>query len=147
MHWTDVEDFINRVEEQCKYISKMKKQTVYLAGGFNSDWRDKVKLCTNVEFIDPKEKEIKKEFTWFEYGCWDLHYIKQTDICFVYMEKTNPSGFGLSVEIGYAKAMNKTVILILENGHEKDKYLQFLKTVADVVYDNLDEGISFLSSF
>lgn len=125
----------------------MRKQTVYLAGGFNSDWRDKVKLCTNVEFIDPKEKEVKKEFQWFEYGCWDLHYIKQTDISFVYMERTNPSGFGLSVEIGYAKAMGKTVILVLENGHEKDKYLQFLKTVADVVYDNLEDGISFLSSF
>ena len=47
----------------------MRKQTVYLAGGFNSDWRDKVKQCSNVEFIDPKEKEVKKEFQYFEYGC------------------------------------------------------------------------------
>jgi nucleoside 2-deoxyribosyltransferase len=63
------------------------------------------------------------------------------------MEKTNPSGFGLSVEIGYAKALGKTVILVLETGHEKDKYLLFLKNVADVVYDNLQDGVDFLSSF
>jgi len=125
----------------------MKKQTVYLAGGFSSDWRNKVKECTNVDFKDPKEKEVKKEFQWFEYGCWDLHYIKHTDICFVYMERTNPSGYGLSAEIGYAKALGKTVILVLESGHEKDRYLQFLKAVADITYDNLQDGIDFLSSF
>lgn len=123
------------------------KQKVYLAGGFKSSWQKKVKKITNVKFIDPKEKEQTKQFQWFEYGCWDLHHIKQSDICFVYMEKENPSGFGLSVEIGYAKALGKTVILVLETGHEKYKYLQFLKTVADVVYDNLQEGIDFLSSF
>jgi nucleoside 2-deoxyribosyltransferase len=125
----------------------MKKQLVYLAGGFSSNWNDKVKTLTNVEFIDPRIKEVKKEFKYFEYGCWDLHYIKQCDICFVYMEKDNPSGYGLSVEIGYAKALNKTVILVLENGHEKEKYLLFLKNVADVIYDNLDDGINFLASF
>lgn len=125
----------------------MKKQTVYLAGGFNSDWREKVKECTNVEFKDPKEKELKKEFEWYEYACWDLHYIKHTDICFVYMERTNPSGYGLSAEIGYAKALGKTVVLVLETGHEKDRYLKFLKGCADVVYDNLEDGIAFLSSF
>lgn len=123
------------------------KQRVYLAGGFNSDWREKVKMCTNIEFKDPKEKEVKKKHEWFEYGCWDLHYIRHTDICFVYMEHNNPSGYGLSVEIGYAKALGKTVILVLEKGHEKDQYLQFLKTVADVVYDNLEDGIDFLKSF
>lgn len=121
--------------------------TVYLAGGFSSDWRDKVKQLNNVKFIDPKEKEQKKEFNWQEYCVWDLHYIKHSEICFVYMERNNPSGFGLSVEIGYAKALGKTVILVLETGHEKDKYLLFLKGVADVVYDKLEDGINFLASF
>jgi len=123
------------------------KQMVYLAGGFTSDWRELVKQCDNVEFIDPKEKETKRPFEWFEYGAWDLHYIKQCDICFVYMEKDNPSGFGLSVEIGYAKAKDKTVILVLEEGHDKAKYLLFLKNVADVYYTTLQEGIFYLSSF
>lgn len=126
----------------------MKRQVVYLAGGFNSEWRSKVcKRCPNLDFIDPKEKELDRKFDSLEYGCWDLHYIKQSDICFVYMERTNPSGIGLSVEIGYAKGLGKTVILVLETGHEKDKYFQFLKSAADIIYEDLDSGIDYLNSF
>jgi nucleoside 2-deoxyribosyltransferase len=126
----------------------VKKQIVYLAGGFRSNWRKKVKnTCTNLLFIDPEEKEQNKKFTPSEYGCWDLHFVKQSDIVFVYMAKNNPSGYGLSVEIGYAKALGKTVILVLEKEHEKYRYLKFLESVADVVYENLDESITFLSSF
>src|SRR5674476_245637 len=125
------------------------KQKVYLAGGFTSNWRDRIKELSNLNFIDPKEKELKKEFQWNEYGCWDLHFIKQCDICFVYMERINPSGYGLAVEIGYAKALGKTIVLVLELNHEtvKDKYLLFLKTASDIVYDNLQDGINYLASF
>lgn len=125
----------------------MEKQKVYLAGGMHSDWRDKIKVLQNVDFIDPKEKEIKQKFELQEYRTWDSHYIKQCDICFVYVEKTNPSCFGLAVEAGYAKGKDKTVILVLEPGHEKDKYLQFLRNVSDITYDNIEDGIDFLSSF
>ena len=95
---------------------------VYLAGGHTSDWREKVKsiyLGYNIEFIDPK---LKPDKHWTEYATWDVHYIKQCDILFAYMEKTNPSGYGMSAEMGYAKALNKTVIFIIEPGHEKERY-------------------------
>ena len=126
------------------------KQKVYLAGGMNSKWRDEVKAINkfrhppNLIFFDPK---LKPDKHWSEYGAWDIHFIKQCDICFAYMNKDNPSGYGLSAEIGYAKALNKTVILIIEPGHEKDKYFQFLKAFADVVYEELDEGIEYLMTF
>ena len=120
------------------------KQKAYLAGGFNSNWRERVKKLDNVIFFDP---EFKSEQEWFEYGAWDVHYIKQCDIVFGYMDNKNPSGYGLSVELGYAKGLNKTIILVLEKGHEKDKYLQFLKVTADVVYEELLDGIKFLSTF
>lgn len=120
---------------------------VYLAGGMNSDWREKCKsiyLGYNVEFFDPK---LKPDKHYSEYGTWDIHYIKQCDILFAYMEKTNPSGYGMVAEMGYAKALNKTVIFVLEPGHEKDRYFQFLKQFADVVYESLDEGIEYLKTF
>lgn len=120
------------------------KQKVYLAGGFNSDWRKRVTELDNVEFYIPKSQPNK---TWQEYFTWDIHYVKQCDIVFGYMEKTNPSGFGLSVELGYALGIGKTVILVLEEGHEKDKYLQFLKGTASVVFNDLLEGIEFLKTF
>jgi nucleoside 2-deoxyribosyltransferase len=121
------------------------KNKVYLAGGF-SDWREIVKasFINDIEFFDPK---LKPDKHWSEYGTWDIHFVKQCDISFAYLSKDNPSGYGLSAEIGYAKALNKTVILIIEPGHEKAKHFEFLKTFADVIYESLDEGIEYLKTF
>ncbi len=62
------------------------------------------------------------------------------------MEKTNPSGIGLAVEIGYAKGLGKTVILCLEENNSKinDRYLDFLKKAADITFNSLESGISHL---
>lgn len=46
-----------------------------------------------------------------------------------------------------AKALNKTVIFVLEPGHEKDRYFQFLKQFADVVFESLDAGMLYLDTF
>lgn len=126
--------------------NKMKK--VYLAGGFKSDWRDKVKSLTGFDFVDPKEKEFGGEWGLAEIGAWDISQIRWSDVVFAYMEKTNPSGFGLACEIGYAYGKEKCVILVLERGHEthKDKYLDFLRNVATITFDTLDDGIKFLET-
>lgn len=120
------------------------KAKVYLAGGHNSDWREKVKVNHNVKYFDPK---FRPNWRWSEYGTWDVYFVKQCDICFAFMEKSNPSGLGMAAEMGYAKALGKTVIFVLEPGHEKEKHLQFLKQFADVVFDNLSEGIEYLKKF
>ena len=132
----------------------MKKQKVYLAGGMKSDWAKRVKESSNnFYWLDPKEKEYKDNSKIImevnEYGKWDLHFIKQSDIVFVYVERTNPSGIGLSVEAGYAKGLGKTVILVLEPNHDtiKDTHLSFITQVADIVFEELESGINYLKSF
>lgn len=130
------------------------KEIVYLAGGFRSDWALEVsKSSDSFHFINPKEKEFKNGervvMNVNEYGSWDLHFIKKSDIVFVYIEKTNPSCIGLCCEAGYAKGLGKTVITVLEKSHEtiKDSYLQFITQVSDITFDNLEEGIKYLKSF
>lgn len=132
----------------------MKKQTIYLAGGFKSDWANDIKKCSDkFQWINPKEKEFKNGERIImdvnEYGRWDLHFIKQCDICFIYIERSNTSCIGLSVEAGFAKGLGKTVILILEPNHEtiKDCYLSFITQVADIVFEDLESGINYLKSF
>tara|TARA_R110000782_G_C14485160_1_gene376553 strand:+ start:94 stop:492 length:399 start_codon:yes stop_codon:yes gene_type:complete len=130
-------------------------QKVYLAGGHRSDWQFQVK--NNVKaltYFDPKLKEEilfsqGTSMTLEEYGTWDLHHIKQSDIVFVYAETDNPSCIGLAVEMGYAKGLGKTVILVLEPGHSTilDRYLKFLTKAADVTFDNLEDGINYLKYF
>lgn len=125
------------------------KQRIYLAGGIRSNWQAKVTEQVNADFFNPRDKEVDKVLTLTEFGTWDLHFIKSCDIVFAYMEKTNPSGIGMSVEMGYAKALGKTVVLCLEenNEHIKDGYLQFMKKVSDIVYTNIDDAIEYLKLY
>lgn len=129
------------------------KQKVYLAGGFRSNWQEKLKQLDGFIWLDPRDKErpngVPIVMDVNEYGTWDLHYIKQSDIVFVYAERTNTSCIGLSVESGYAKGLGKTVILVLEPNHEtiKDNYLQFIKKSANITFENLQDGINYLQSF
>lgn len=129
-------------------------QKVYLAGGFKSEWHESVKKCsTKLAFINPKDKEYKNGdrivMAVNEYGKWDLHFIKQCDIVFVYVEKSNTSCIGLCCEAGYAKGLGKTVITVLESNHEtiKDEHLSFITQVSDTVFENLTDAINYLKSF
>lgn len=130
------------------------KQKVYLAGGFKNDWQTRVISCSDMfDWINPKSKEYSNgdriTMNINEYGKWDLHFIKQSDIVFIYVERDNTSCIGLSVEAGYAKGLGKTVILVLEPNHEtiKDSYLAFITQVADIVFDDLESGVNYLKSF
>lgn len=129
------------------------KQKVYLAGGFRSQWQDKVKELDGFIWLDPKEKERPNgkviPMSVNEYGTWDLHFIRNCDIVFAYVERTNPSCIGLMVESGYAKGLGKTVIVVLEKEHQyiDDKYMKFIEKVADITFDNLQDGIDYLHSF
>lgn len=130
------------------------KQKVYLAGGFKSDWHSKVMSSSElITWINPKSKEYsngeRTTMSVAEYGKWDLHFIRQSNIVFIYVERDNTSCIGLSVEAGYAKGLGKMVILVLEPNHEtiKDSYLSFITQVADIVFDDLESGVNYLKSF
>lgn len=125
------------------------KQKIYLAGGLRSNWQKKVTDKVDAIFYNPREKEVDKVLTLLEFGTWDLHFIKKCDIVFGHMERTNPSGVGMAVEMSYAKALGKTVILCLEenNEHVKDRYLQFMKKVSDIVFTDIDDAINYLKLY
>jgi len=125
-------------------------QQVYLAGGMETDWRERVSQeCDGLSFISPVEKEVNLDMNLHEYSAWDLHYVRQADIVFGYMERTNPSGIGLACEIGFARGLSKTVILVLEpeNIHFSDSKLAFMRSVADITFEDLKRGVEYLGSF
>lgn len=124
-------------------------QKIYLAGGMNSGWQEVIieRFKTDFIFYNPAKHKLLKPS---EYTAWDLHYVKNSDIVFAFMEKENPSGFGLTLEVGYAKALNKTIILVDEKS-ESDKYFEdFFKIVhesSSVVFDNLGDALEYLKRF
>lgn len=125
------------------------KPKVFLSGGFKSNWQKNVRdaFANDFVFFNPKEHGLVDSV---HYTVWDIHFVKECDIFFAYMEDTNPSGYGLAFELGVAYALNKTIILIDERSLKDDQFARYFKIVhkpAGVVFRSLAEGIDFLRTF
>jgi nucleoside 2-deoxyribosyltransferase len=115
--------------------------TVYLAGGMHDDWRLKViDKARGFKYLDPSlgNSPLPEEYT-----TRDLLHVRASDIIFANLERDNPSGIGLALEVGYGKALGKVVILV--NQQPKNRYMAIIEHTADVTYGKLDDGIDFLN--
>lgn len=133
-------------KEKEQYTPKSSK-TVYLSGGHHSGWQDRVKNSVKqFKYLDPSKTNITDAKL---YTQWDLEAVRNSDIVFAYLENSNPSGYGLSVEVGYAAALNKFIILIDEKSTatpEIASYLNIVRETANVVFDDFNKGITYLNS-
>lgn len=121
---------------------------LYLAGGMHGDWREqyRVGLPKGTELFDPRKHDLSMAE---DYVLWDLTAIEECDILVGYMEEDNPSGLGLALEIGYAKALGKKIILVLD--HEfvmQDRYRYFLmaEVCADSTFTDHKEALKLIQS-
>lgn len=118
--------------------------TIYLGGGFQSGWQDQIKAAVQrFVYYDPRFHRLRDKD---QYTMWDLEAIRRSDWIFAYLEASNPGGYALAVEIGYAKALGKRIVLINEKrGDERsDRYFEMLSATSDVEVGSLSEGIEFL---
>jgi hypothetical protein len=125
------------------------KAKVFLSGGFKSDWQSKVIEAIGDQFIFFNPRQHGLEHSDF-YTTWDIHFVKECNILFAYMEESNPSGYGLAFELGVAYSLNKTIILVDEKSKEEPtfaKYFKILYKPSGVVLTNLPEGIEYLKKF
>lgn len=114
---------------------------VYLAGGMHTDWRSRVIAAfPDIIFFDPSSHGLTDEA---DYTTWDLAHVRYAETVFVYMDAANPSGYGLSLEAGYAFALNKRIIFVDESGTHSRSF-GMLRQIADVVYSSMDEAINSL---
>ena len=125
------------------------KNRIYLAGGFRGEWHEYIigKLGDNFTFFDPKNHSLESVKM---YTAWDLYHVDKCDILFGYMAADNPSGYGLALEIGYAKAKNKLIILVDErskNDIEFSKYFSICHESSNVIFENLDDAIEYLKKY
>ncbi len=86
---------------------------IYLAGGQKSTpLRESILaelLAAGYEVLDPASHGLVDEQA---YTAWDLDAIKRSDAVVAFMEPCNPSGYGMSLEIGYAKGIGRPVFFI-----------------------------------
>ena len=125
------------------------RSKVFLSGGFKSNGQSKViqQLPVSFVFFNPREHGLELSDL---YTTWDIHFVKECDILFAYMESANPSGYGLAFELGVAYSLNKTIILVDERSKDDPtfaKYFRILHKPSGVVLSNLEEGIEYLKRF
>ena len=114
-------------------------RSVYLAGGMKTNWRESIKeQDVSVTWYDPSMhgRENPRDYTE-----WDLRAIRSSEILFGFLEDSNPSGMGICLEIGYAKALGKTIIFVNE---KSDKRFEIAENCANYFTRDLSEGILIL---
>jgi nucleoside 2-deoxyribosyltransferase len=129
---------------------------IYLAGGMYNKWRDSIteplrrisSSFSMFKFYDPCATKLTEPTA---YTTWDLKAIRDRDIVVGYMEVSNPSGYGLNFELGYAKALGKTIVLLLD-GHflatdERAPYFNMAIVSADVVVYTYRDVVDFIEAF
>lgn len=116
---------------------------VYLAGGMRSNWQDEViAALPGVMFVDPRKHGCTDENV---YTAYDLTGVQMCDIVFGYIEKDNPCGAGLAVEVGVAAAAGKHIIYVEEPGFPHHRYFGMVRALADKNVNRLDLGIEALA--
>ncbi len=96
-----------------------------------------------LRFLDPRVHNLAEPKDYTE---WDLTAIENCDFVLGYMEQSNPGGYSLALEVGYAAALGKKVILVLEPSPEggRDYYFEMVRQVSDQCFDTLTLGIEGL---
>ncbi len=119
------------------------KPTVYLAGDPKSGWQARVcRAIEDLQIVDPTRHNLAEPKEWTLRG---LRAIKESDIVLAYVEKDNQHGHSLALELGYAKALGKTILLVEEHGTgEQEKQFQMVREVADHCFDTLGDAVSYL---
>lgn len=111
------------------------KRKIYLAGGMQSEWRDAAKRHSGHLFLDPMEINagVTDPAIYTEN---DLAAIRDADGVLVFMSPDNPSGYGLSVELGYAIALGKPVAWVDTLGDDwRTRYFGMHRHMASVHKD------------
>jgi nucleoside 2-deoxyribosyltransferase len=119
---------------------------MYLAGGFRSNWQAQVaaRLAGLFELLDPSAHNIQDPA---EYTRWDLEAVRQSDIVLANMEASNPGGYSLALEVGFAKAMGKRIFLVdqVEDPSVK-RYFEMVRQCCERVFPTLSEALDHLST-
>lgn len=124
---------------------------VYLGGNVHTNWRKQVvEACPHIEFLQPY-KDSRGRFIRTDEGVSlitpshfvtrDLLFIRSCDVIFAYITKYGEHSrhHGLMIELGYAKALRKAIVLVYEMPE-----FDFATGIADTVFNDLEDGIAFL---
>jgi nucleoside 2-deoxyribosyltransferase len=127
-------------------LAKQPLRKIYLAGGFRSHWQVLVaaRLTNSFELLDPSAHNIQDPV---EYTRWDLEAVRESDIVLANMEASNPGGYSLAVEVGFAKALGKRIFVVDQvEDPSVSRYFEMVRQCSERVFPTLDEALDHLLS-
>ena len=127
----------------------MNNITVYLAGDLlKPAWRDEVinyfKDREGIDFVIPMELEQSSVRDPKVYVPRDVVLINKADVVFAFIRNGGHKYSGTSAEIGMAKALGKTIIVVILNEAKYTNQFNFITQIADSVCNDLNKGIEIL---
>ncbi|CAB5517053.1 hypothetical protein LMG26857_06136 [Achromobacter anxifer] len=127
-------------------LAKQPLRKIYLAGGFRSHWQVLVaaRLTNSFELLDPSAHNIQDPV---EYTRWDLEAVRESDIVLANMEASNPGGYSLALEVGFAKALGKRIFVVDQvEDPSVSRYFEMVRQCSERVFPTLDEALDHLLS-
>lgn len=113
--------------------------TIYLAGGQKSTWQDAfINSECEVDWVDPRTHGLIHEK---DYTAWDLAGIRRSQHLIAYLDEANPSGFGMSLEIGFAHALGIPVWYVCEERTGRQRYFGMVRAVSERLFDSLADAV------
>ncbi|MDQ0142880.1 nucleoside 2-deoxyribosyltransferase domain-containing protein [Cupriavidus necator] len=127
-------------------LTNQTRRKIYLAGGFRSNWQAEValRLANSYELLDPSAHGIQDPV---EYTRWDLDAIRRADFVLANMEASNPGGYSLALEVGFAKALGRRIFMVdqIEDPSVR-RYFEMVRQCSELVFSTLGEAIDHLAS-
>ena len=121
---------------------------IYLAGDLRTNWRDAFReQAPDFTYLDPQDHYHIKEET--AYTFLDLLQLEQADLVVANLDPANPSLYGTSLEIGYAVAQGKSVLIIDQltpAGDERARWFGMARSVSHIVVASVADAIDVLNA-
>lgn len=102
------------------------------------------RLAGTYELLDPSEHNIHDPA---EYTRWDLEAVRESDFILANMEASNPGGYSLALEVGFAKALGKRIFMVDQiEDPSVQRYFEMVRQCSERVFTTLEEALDHLSS-
>ena len=115
------------------------KSKIYLAGGWGK-FRSIVMNDTNADWLNPET--MTDRTNWFES---ETEAVKECDGLIAWFEKGNPSGFGMTYEIGIAFALNKPYLLIVEDEEMLKYKFTMQSSGSEKTFNSWEEALEYIN--
>lgn len=126
--------------------------SIFLSGGLKTGWQDEARFIIDaadvaVRYFDPRTWQDSQTSS-ADYTKRDIDAIKECQIILAYMDSHNPSGLGLSVELGYAAALGRKIVFCGPVKHDwRSPYFGMHRALSDHYCDTLVGGCRAVIEF